>query len=155
MIDLNTADLQGTGAGVIPPGSIVPLTLTIRPPRAGKEGSHELLCRSDKGNEFLDIEFEADGQFAGRKIWQNLTVRGSDKAAAISMRTLRAVVESARGIDPHDASPAATASRKLNDWADLNGMTFLARLGCELERGYKDGRWYVNNIIKQIITPDM
>lgn len=156
MIDLNTAELQREGgAGAIPEDSIIPLKMTIRPPKAGKEGStHAVFCRSGKGNEYIDVEFEALGTFAGRKVWQNFTLVGSDTAAKISMRTLRAIVESSRGISPSDASPKATAGRQLSDWLDFNDMTFLAKVGTVVEQSQKDGNYYVNNTIKKIVTPD-
>lgn len=156
MIDLNQGELQSSGgAGPIPEDSIVAFTMTIRAPKAGKEGTtHAMFCRSPKGNEYIDVEFEAVGTYAGRKIWQNFTLAGSEQAAKISMRTLRAIVESARNISPSDASPAATAGRQLSDWLDFNSMTFLARVGTVVEQSQKDGQFYVNNTIKRIITPD-
>ena len=156
MIDFNGAEQQSEGTGsAIPEDSIIPFKMTIRPPKAGKEGStHHLFCKSGKGNEYIDVEFEAQGQFAGRKVWQNFTLVGSDQAAKISMRTLRAIVESARGISPTDASPAASAGRQLSDWADFNGLVFLAKVKCVVEQSQKDGNYYVNNEFKKIITPD-
>ena len=158
MIDLNGAEIQTEGAGsAIPEDSIVPFKMTIRQPKAGKEGStHNLFCKAKSGNEYIDVEFEslsAHG-FAGRKVWQNFTLVGSDQAAKISMRTLRAIVESARGIAPSDASPSASAGRQLSDWADFNGMTFLAKVKCVVDQSHKDGNYYVNNEFKKIITPD-
>lgn len=156
-IDFNGAEEQREGvAGAIPEDSIVPFKMTIRPPKAGKEGStHALFCISAKGNEYIDVEFEALGAaYPGRKIWQNFTLTGSEIAAKISMRTLRAILESARGISPKDASPQATAARQLSDWMDFNDMTFLAKVGAVVEQSQKDGQWYVNNTIKRIITPD-
>ncbi|MEI6207322.1 MAG: hypothetical protein WCP20_11100 [Desulfuromonadales bacterium] len=156
MIDLNSAEIQSEGTGsAIPEDSIVAFKMTIRPPKTGKEGAqHPLFCRSAKGNEYIDVEFEAQGTFAGRKIWNNYTLAGSDAAAKISMRVLRAIVESARGIAPSDASPQATAGRQLADFSDFNGMVFLAKVKCVVEQSQKDGQWYVNNDIKRIITPD-
>jgi len=158
VIDFNNAELQreGTGAAAVPEDSNVTFKLTIRPPKAGKEGSiHNLFCKSSKGNEYLDIEFEVvGGAFAGRKVWQNFTLAGSDQAAAISMRTLRAIIESARGVKPDDSSPQATAARQLSDWMDLNEMLFLAKVGVVVEQNQKDGKYYINNTIKKIITPD-
>lgn len=156
MLDFNEAELQGNGgAGPIPEDSIIPFKMTIRPPKAGKEGdTHQLFCKSGKGNEYIDVEFEADGTYAGRKVWQNFTLVGSDTAAKISMRTLRAIVESARNIAPSDSSPNATAGRQLSDWADFNDMTFLAKVGTVVEQSQKGGQYYVNNTIKKIITPD-
>lgn len=156
MIDMNNAELQGNGgAGPIPEDSVVPFTMTIRAPKAGKEGTtHAMFCRSPKGNEYIDVEFEAQGTYAGRKVWQNFTLAGSETAAKISMRTLRAIVESARNISPSDASPTATAGRQLSDWLDFNDMQFLAKVGTVVEQSQKDGQYYVNNTIKRIITPD-
>lgn len=156
MIDLNSAEIQTEGTGsAIPEDSIVPFKMTIRAPKAGKEGTtHHLFCKSGKGNEYIDVEFEAMGTFSGRKVWQNFTLVGSDQAAKISMRTLRAIVESARGIAPSDASPSASAGRQLSDWADFNGMVFLAKIKCVVEQSQKDGNYYVNNEFKKIITPD-
>lgn len=156
-IDFNDAEEQREGTGqAIPPESIVPFKMTIRPPKAGKEGTtHSLFCKSPKGNEYIDCEFEVQGQFAGRKVWQNFTLVGSETAAKISMATLRAIVESSRNISPKDTSPAAAVSRKLSDWADFNGMVFLARVKCVVDQSTKDGQWYVNNELAKVITPDM
>jgi hypothetical protein len=156
MLDFNSAEVQTEGTGsAIPEDSIIPFLMTIRPPKAGKEGTtHHLFSKSAKGNEYIDVEFEAQGTFAGRKVWQNFTLVGSDQAAKISMRTLRAIVESARGIAPSDASPAASAGRQLSDWADFNGLVFLAKVKCVVEQNQKDGNYYVNNEFKKIITAD-
>ncbi len=161
MIDFNGAEHQHTGSGsAIPPESIVPMTMTIRPPKAGKEGTqHPLFCKSSTGNEYLDVEFEVKGQFDGRKIWERFTLTGTNKKGKPnsdqSMATLRAIIESSRNINPKDPSPAASAARQLSDWADFNGMTFLARVKCVVEQNQRDGQWYVNNEIVKVITPDM
>ena len=157
MIDFNESEVQGTGGGngPIPEDSIVPMKMTIRPPKASKESElHALLSKSGKGNHYLDVEFEALGSFSGRKVWQNFTVAGSDAAAKISMRTLRAIVESGRGISPTDSSPAASEGRKLSDWADFNEITFLAKVGVVVEQNQSSGKWFANNTIKRIVTKD-
>jgi len=156
MIDFNDAEIQKEGGqGAIPEDSIIPFKMTIRPPKADKQSDiHSLLGKSGKGNHYLDVEFEALGTFSGRKIWQMFTVAGSDTAAKISMRTLRAIVESARGISPTDSSPAAAEGRKLSDWADFNEMTFLLKVGTIVEQNDSNKNWYVNNTIKKVITKD-
>ena len=155
MIDFNTADTQTAQAGAIPEDSIVPFKMTIRAPKAAKQGeNHSHACKSAKGNEYIDVEFEAQGTHAGRKVWQNFTLWGSEAAKKISMRTLRAIVESARNISPSDASPIATQGRCIADLLDMNDMVFLAKVKCVVEQSQKDGQWYVNNEFKKIITPD-
>lgn len=156
MIDFNTAEVQSTGKGPIPPDSCVILQMEIRNPKSNKQGSHPLLSRSDKGNEYLDVEFKvARGSYEGKTIWQNFTVAGSEQASKISMRTLRAIIESARQIDPNDQSPQAAQGRMLQDWADFQGIQFMARVDAKAEKAYNSDDVYVNNHIKKIITPDM
>lgn len=158
MIDLNVAEQQSTstGRGPIPPDSCVIVQMHLRSPKANKQGSHALLGRSDKGNEYLDAEFKVcSPTYEDKAIWQNLTVIGSDQAVKISMRMLRAIVESARNLDPNDQSPEATEARKLQDWSDLEGIRFMVKVDAKAEVSYKDGKTYINNHIKRVITPDM
>lgn len=153
MLDFNTAEQQSTGKGPIPPDSCVILQMEVR---NGKNGSHQLLTRSDKGNEYLNVEFKVvRGSYEGKQIWERYTVIGSEAAAKISMRTLRAIVESARGIDPNDQSPAAVQNRMLNDWSDFQGIQFMAIVDAKVEHNTKDGNDYINNHIKKIVTSNM
>lgn len=156
MLDFNTAEVQSTGKGPVPPDSCVILQMELRTPKSGKQGSHPLLCESDKGNEYLDVEFKvARGSYEGKTIWQNFTVTGSEQASKISMRILRAIVESARQINPNDQSPQAAQGRTLSDWSDFQGMQFMAKVDAKAEKAYNSDNVYVNNHIKKIITPDM
>lgn len=156
MLDFNTAEVQSTGKGPIPSDSCVIVQMHLRSPKAGKQGSHELLGRSDKGNEYIDVEFKVvQGAYEGKQIWQNFTVKGSEQAVKISMRTLRAIVESARNINPSDQSPAAAEGRTLSDWSDFEGMQCIVKVDAKAEVSIKDGNTYINNHIKKIITPDM
>lgn len=158
-VDFNTADQQGSGAGAIPEDSVVMVTMEIRPPKAGKEGTvHPLFCAASSGYEYLDMEFTAVN---GRKIWQNCmlayTKAETDKskmAISISMRFLRAAVESCRKISPKDTSPAATKARIISDFSDLNGMMFPVVVGCEWSKLNSEGKRYLNNTIKRVVTVD-
>jgi hypothetical protein len=157
MLDFNEAELQreGGAGGAIPEDSIVPFKMTIRPPKSDKQSDiHPMLNKNSKGNHWLDVEFEALGSYGGTKFWQNFTVAGSESAAKISMRTLRAIVESGRGISPKDSSPAASEGRKLSDWADFNELTFLLKVGVEVTQNESTKKWYVNNTLKKVVTPD-
>ena len=164
-VDLNQAPEQGTGAGPIPEDSVVIVVAEIRPPKAGKEGTtHPLFCKSSSSPyEYLDFEFTViSTKFKDRKIWQNFMLsftsnaptEKSNQAIGISMRTLRAMVEAARKISPKDASPAATAARIINDFSDLNAMLFPVVVGCEWGKPNNEGKRYLNNTIKRIVTPD-
>jgi hypothetical protein len=148
--DFNTASEQ---RDVIPANTVVTLQLTIRPGGAGDDG---WLKRSADGNsEGLDCEFVVvDGPHAKRKIWQLFTLRGTTpghaEAGEISRNTLRAILESARGIRPDDKSEAAQNARKVTGWADFNQLRFMARLGVRPPQG----NFQAKNTILEVITPD-
>jgi len=152
-INLNEADEQKEFLGAIPPDSKVKVRMTIRAPEAA--GSDPLLTLSKNGDsENLNCEFEViGGQFTGRKIWQRFTVGGVNdghkKAAQISMRTMRAIVEAVRGISPKDASPAASQGRYITAWGDLQGTEFGVVVGVIKPQA---GDRYINNEIKRILT---
>ena len=64
----------------------------------------------------LDCEFVVvDGQFARRKFWQHLllagTTHGQVQMAETNRGKFRAILESARGINPDDFSPQARTAR--------------------------------------------
>ena len=139
---------------VIPANTIVVLQMTIRPGGAGDDG---WLKRAGDGNsEGLDCEFVVanDGPYVKRKLWQWFTLRGTTEghaeAGKISRETLKAILESARGIKPNDKSEAAQNARKPSGWADFDQLRFVARLGV---RPPRDG-YAAKNIILQVITPD-
>jgi hypothetical protein len=150
--DFNTAGEQ-KNFDVIPANTVVNLQLKIRP---GGAGDDSWLKRSADGNsEGLDCEFVVvDGPHAKRKIWQLYTIRGTTQghaeAGEISRNTLRAILESARGIKPSDVSEAAQNARKVTGWADFDGLCFVARLGV---RPPRDG-YPAKNTILEVITPD-
>jgi hypothetical protein len=72
------------------------------------------------------------------------------KPEGFSRNTLRAILESARGIKPDDTSEAAQAARKTSGWADFDGLRFVAQLGV---RPPKDG-YAAKNTIMKVITPE-
>ena len=152
LFDFNNAGEQRS-FDVIPAGTIATLQMTIRPGNAGEDG---WLRTSGNGqSEGLDCEFiVVDGQFAKKKLWQLFTLRGPTdghaEAGKISLNTLRAILESARGIKPADTSEAAQAARKIKSWADLDQIRFVARLGV---RPPQDN-YPAKNFIQEVITPD-
>jgi hypothetical protein len=150
--DFNDADTQ-RNFDVIPHGTIATVRMTVRPGSAGEDG---WLRRSKDGNsEMLDCEFVLlDGPFAKRKFWTLFTIAGTTpghgEAANISAGKLRAMLESARGIKPDDTSDAAKQARRIGSYGDLNGLSFIARVGVEPpQNGYK-----AKNRLDHVVTPD-
>jgi hypothetical protein len=163
MIDLNQAEEQreSTGGKCAPPDSIVMVQMTIRLPKAGAEGSAPMLTRAQSGLEQLDCEFSViAGTYQGAKWFDRLSVgnahtEGQKKAVDIAMRTIRAMVEASRNISPKDVSQQATQGRVLQSWEELNGVYFPAKLDAVVSDPNNQGKRYINNKIKRVVTPDM
>lgn len=144
-IDLNTAERQREGGELVPDNTIAPVILALRGLKPTK----------DRSGQMLDCEFTIlEGPFAKRKFWSNMMVTGSTdgqaKAVNISLSRIRAMLESAYGVQPSDSSDEAKAARRIADWDDLNGLEFVAKIGIEKGTGeYKD-----KNTLKGAVTPD-
>jgi hypothetical protein len=72
---------------------------------------------------------------------------GHKEAREISLRTLRAILESARDIRPDDQSDDAKNARKA-DYADFDGIRFIGRIG---EEPAKNG-YAAKNTLLEVIT---
>src|SRR5689334_4880326 len=114
--DLNDAELP-RGTDLIPDGSFVNVTMTLRPGGVDRHATIDggLLKRSQApGSDvlLLDAEFTVTaGPHVRRKFWQNFTVaggkvdeRGESIGWKISKGFFRTMVDSALGLDPHDMS---------------------------------------------------
>jgi hypothetical protein len=149
--DFNTAPEQ-RALDVIPDKTIAVVQLNIR---AGNAGENGLLKRSKSGEaEGIDCEFTiAEGPYAKRKFFAFMVLSGATDghaaAADITRSRLRAILESARGVKPADASEAARKAR-VAEYHEFNGMRFLARIGVEPARG----EYRAKNILAEAITPD-
>jgi hypothetical protein len=136
---------------VVPDNTLCTVQMTIRPGGAGLDG---WLTRAKDGqSSHLNCEFVVvDGSHAKRKFWTRLTVEGENHAEAVerSRETLRAMLESARGIRPDDKSAEAQAARSPKSWADFDGLRFVVRIGVEPPKNGYDAK----NVIKKVITPD-
>lgn len=148
--DFNTAEKQSSFE-LIPAGTIVPICMTLKP---GGTGDGGWMKESKTGSIMLDCEFTVtEGEFAKRKFWQFMIVEGNEKAANISRKTLRAIIEASKGIDPNDMSQDAINGRKITGWQEFNGLAFPVKVGIEKakpESGYSD-----KNKILVVITPEM
>jgi hypothetical protein len=142
---------------LIPQNTVVTLRLHIRAGGAGEDG---MLKRSSNGRcEMLDVELTiVDGEFAKRKLWDHFVVEGEEhaKAIEISRGRIRAIIDSAYGLDPKDISPEARKART-RTYKQLDGLTFIGKIGIEKGGPKKDvpgESWPDKNILAAIITKD-
>jgi hypothetical protein len=150
-MDFNNAETQRSRE-VIPADTVAVIQMNIKP---GDSGDGLWLKTSqDRKSKGLDCEFTVvDGEHAKRKFWSRLTLEGETdgqkQAIDISRRTLRAILESARGIKPDDTSDAAKKAR-MADYADFDGIRFIGRIGVEpAKNGYA-----AKNTLLEVITPE-
>jgi hypothetical protein len=152
MFDMNDAEPQ-QGGNLIPNGTFAKVMMKLR--KGGIDGDGEVdkgLLRASKtpGSDvrMLDAEFTVlEGPHARRKFWQMFTVKGGklDENGVsvgwlVSRSQFRAMIDSALGLDPKDQSEPAKAKRLLRGLADLDGITFVAKIKVEKNRtpGYAD-----------------
>lgn len=141
---------------LIPINTIAPIIMTIKPGGAGDGGWLKQSSTSDVM--MLDCEFTiVEGPYAKRKVWQRLAIsggkideKGKSIAGRIGERMLRGILESSRNINPDDKSEEACKKRRINEWGDFNGMTFIGKIGIEKD---KTGQYSDKNKIIDIITP--
>ncbi|NYS26417.1 hypothetical protein HUK65_15630 [Rhodobacteraceae bacterium 2376] len=160
--DMNDVAPQQSG-DLIPDGTFAKVMMSIR--KGGTDGASEvdrgLLKPSNQpGSDvrMVDAEFTvAEGPFARRKFWQNFTVQGGklDEQGQsigwkISRSQFRAMIDSALGLNPEDMSEGAKAKRVLRGLADLDGITFVAKIQVEPNRNpaYKDA-----NKLDHVVLP--
>jgi hypothetical protein len=153
--DFNDAEQQQS-FDLIPKGTVAPVRMTIKP------GGHDDVAQGwtggyatqsfETGSIFLACEFVIlDGEYARRKMWSNVGLHSSKGPAWGNMgRTfIRAVLNSARNIQPQDNSPQASAARRIQGFNELDGIEFVARIDVE-----KDGRGELRNVVKIAVEPD-
>ena len=160
--DMNDVEPQQSG-DLIPDGTFAKLVMTLR--KGGTDGMSEvdrglLKASNQPGSDvlLLDAEFTvAEGPHARRKFWQNFTVsggkvdeQGQSIGWKISKSTFRAMIDSALGLNPEDMSEAAKAKRVLRGLADLDGISFVAKIQIEPSRNpaYKDA-----NKLDHVVLP--
>jgi hypothetical protein len=154
--DFNDAEAQLGGFDLIPRGAIVPVRMTIKPggfDDATQGWSGGYASESfETGSVYLSCEFVVTaGPFAKRKMWSNIGLHSRKGPAwgQMGRSFIRAALNSARGILPQDNSPQATSARRINSFADLDGIEFIARVDIE-----KDGKGEDRNVVKIAIEPD-
>ncbi len=129
--DFNDAQ---SNTNLIPKGTLAKVRLTIRPggfddPSQGWTGGYA--TRGATGAVYLNGEFTVlEGPYARRKIFTLIGLhspKGPDWAN-MGRSLVRGMLNSARGISDKDTSPEAQAARRINRFADLDGLEFVARI---------------------------
>ena len=100
---------------------------------------------------YLACEFVIlSGEYENRKVWSNIGLH-SDKStlyAEIGRDTIRAILNSARGLHSKDKSLEAEKQRQIKSFAELDNLQVVAEITIS-DKGDKP-----RNEIKTIITPD-
>jgi hypothetical protein len=163
MYDFSDVEPQQS-SDLIPDGTFAKITMTIR--RGGVDGQDEtdrglLKASTTPGSDVLSLDCEftvVDGRHARRKFWHNFTVAGGkvdEKGASIgwniSKRGFRAMIDSALGLDPDDNSEEAKAKRRLRGLADLDGISFVAKIAVEPNN---DPRYPDKNKLDRPVLPN-
>lgn len=154
--DFNDADAQQGAFDLIPKGTIVPVRMTIKPgghddPGQGWTGGYATES-FDTGAVYLACEFVVTGgPFAKRKMWSNVGLHSKKGPTwgQMGRSFIRAALNSARNVHPQDNSPPAVALRRINSFADLDGIEFLGKVDWEKDQNGQD-----KCVIKSAVTPD-
>ncbi len=150
--DFNDAQ---SNSNVIPKGTQAKVRLTLRPggfddPSQGWTGGYAK--RGNTGSVYLDAEYTVlEGPYAKRKIWSLIGLyspKGPDWAN-MGRSLVRGILNSSRGISDKDNSPEAQARRRINGFADLDGLEFIARIDIGQDTNGED-----KNEIKSAVMPD-
>jgi len=150
--DFNDAQ---SNSNVIPKGTLAKVRLTLRPggyddPSQGWTGGYAK--RGSTGSVYLDAEYTVlEGPYAKRKIWSliGLYSPNGPNWANMGRSLVRGILNSSRGLSDKDNSPEAQARRRINGFADLNGLEFVARIDIGQDTNGED-----KNEIKSAVMPD-
>jgi hypothetical protein len=156
-LDYNSAELQSTAFDLLPNGTMAKVRLTIRPGGTGPEG---WITQSRTSTaQYLNTEAVIlEGAHARRRIYTRIGLRGKggqgadDSYANRGRALIRAILESARGVQAADASDRARAARTIRSFAELNGIEFIARIGIDKDKS--DPTAQGRNVIAAAIGPD-
>ncbi|WP_123194480.1 hypothetical protein [Pannonibacter phragmitetus] len=150
--DFNDAQ---SNSNLIPKGTLAKVRLTIRPggfDDASQGWTGGYATRGSTGAVYLNGEFTVtEGQYARRKIFTLIGLyspKGPDWAN-MGRSLVRGMLNSARGISDKDMSAEAQAARRINGFADLDGIEFIARIDIGTDASGDD-----KNEIRSAVTPD-
>ncbi|WP_027853066.1 hypothetical protein [Marinobacterium litorale] len=153
--DFNSADDQNS-FDLIPKGTRVKVRMTIRPggyddPSQGWTGGYATQ-NATTGSVYLNCEFVVlEGPYARRKMWSLIGLHSpkGPEWANMGRAFIKGILNSARGLHPQDNSPQAQQARRIQGFADLDGIEFVAKVELEKDQYGED-----KNVVKTAITPD-
>jgi hypothetical protein len=163
IINLNDAEPQRDRT--LAPSGIYALKIKVKP-----SGNGWLRTARNQRSRMLQMEYTiVGGDYAGKTIFDWITV-GFDEtddsdlpviepgklddfrtSVRMGLSKLRAIVDSAYGLDPNDVSDTAKKRRTLEDYGALSGLKFLA----QVEQRPASGDFGPRNYVDFIITPDL
>ena len=154
--NFNDADTQ-TSYDLIPAKTLAKVRMTLKP--GGVDNAHlgwtggYATRNLETGSAYLSAEFVIlEGPFAKRKVWSLIGLH-SEKGptwANQGRAFIRALLNSARRINPQDQSPQAQQARCIQSFADLDGIEFVARIDVEKDQRSGEDR----NVIRAVIEPN-
>jgi hypothetical protein len=152
--DFNDAESQSFD--LIPKGTIAKVRLTIRPggyndEQQGWTGGYATR-NANTGAVYLSCEHTVlEGKYARRKVFSLIGLMSpkGPEWANMGRSLVRGILNSAHGISDKDASPQAQAKRRIRNFADLDGLEFLARIDIGKDTSGED-----KNEIRVALTPD-
>jgi len=153
--DFNTATNQ-SGFDLIPKGTIVKVNLHIKRGGYNDEAQGWLGGYATRNNIsgaiYLDCEFTIlTGEYAKRRIWSMIGLyseKNNNSWGDIGRGFIRSILNSARGFSNKDDSVAAQEARKINNFSELDGLEFVAKIDTEVDQSDNE-----KNVIKVAIDP--
>jgi|TARA_R100000149_G_scaffold66452_2_gene45524 hypothetical protein len=153
MLDLNNiVPDEGNDFSLIPHGTIVRAVLHIKPQMDGvmiPDLAQDAIFRQSAHSsaKWIEVEFTImGGEFDKRKVWHNIFFDGDKKnnsgvsiSREIGLRTLRGIIDSAKGLMPNDVSQQANTLRQISGLEAINGMEICMKVAVEKgTNGYDD-----------------
>lgn len=149
MMNFNSAETQNN-FNLIPANTIAKARLVLK---VGNDPNDHFITRSKNGDTaYLNCEWIIlEGKYAKRKVFDKIGLEGSDKWVNMGKARIRAILESAKGINPKDVSEIAVAARQISSFGELNNLDVVIKIGVEYDR---NGHYQDKNRVLAIITPE-
>lgn len=160
--DFNTAQSTSNSSyGLIPRGTIAKVKLKIKPggysdESKGLTGGYASLGHYS-GSIYLKCEYTIiAGKYKRRKIWSMIGLfspKNDNAWGNMGRSFIRSILNSSHGFTDSDKSPEAIKARKVESFADLDGLEFVVRIDVKHDtKGGTDGN--DKNDISRVITPE-